>query len=77
MDFESARIRQYYFVPIEISLLYPSLSSLLPSFIGSNNDAPDSRDIVIASSKRALSPSRRTHRRIRIVCAAAASPPLQ
>lgn len=58
---------KYYFISIETrqasSFLF-FFSSLF--FINFNNDTPDSRDIVIASSKRALSRSCRTHWRIRI-----------
>lgn len=54
---------KYYFISIYINPSSKLFSFFFSSlfFINFNNDTPDSRDIVIASSKRALSRSCRTH----------------
>lgn len=63
-NFESVRILFRIYRNPSNKLFSFFFSSLF--FINFNNDIPDSRDIVIASSKRALSRSCCTHWRIRI-----------
>lgn len=63
-NFESVQILFHIYRNPSSKLFSFFFSSLF--FINFNNDTPDSRDIVIASSKRALSRSCRTHWRIRI-----------